>query len=213
MLLVDRFLVYFAGYHLSCSVRRESLWNSRDLSIHPVSCSGMWKSCNKYLLFESKKEWTPDHQKWTKEPYLGGAFISTESQDCPTKICWCSEVHQPGQREWGETGQAQHKPLIPFLKEHNCLDLQRPQYPLKKERATHSSILAWRIPWSEEPGGLQSMGSQRVGHDWATKQQQWFTNYHKFQSRKQAVLPSSSPHSNLAASSWACARMADDGCC
>ena len=33
---------------------------------------------------------------------------------------------------------------------------------------THSSILAWRIPWTEEPGGLQSMGSQRVGHDWAT---------------------------------------------
>ena len=33
--------------------------------------------------------------------------------------------------------------------------------------ATHSSILAWKIPWTEEPGGLQSMGSQRVGHDWA----------------------------------------------
>ena len=35
--------------------------------------------------------------------------------------------------------------------------------------ATHSSILAWRIPWTEEPGGLQSMGSQRVGHDLATE--------------------------------------------
>ena len=34
--------------------------------------------------------------------------------------------------------------------------------------ATHSSILAWRIPWTEEPGGLQSTGSLRVGHDWAT---------------------------------------------
>ena len=34
--------------------------------------------------------------------------------------------------------------------------------------ATHSSILAWRIPWTEEPGGLQFMGSQRVGHDWVT---------------------------------------------
>ena len=41
--------------------------------------------------------------------------------------------------------------------------------PLEKEMATHSSILAWRIPWTEEPGGLQSMGSQRVGHDLATK--------------------------------------------
>ena len=35
--------------------------------------------------------------------------------------------------------------------------------------ATHSSTLAWEIPWTEEPGGLQSMGSQRVGHDLATK--------------------------------------------
>ena len=40
--------------------------------------------------------------------------------------------------------------------------------PLEKEMATHSSIVAWRIPWSEEPDGLQSTGSQRVGHDWVT---------------------------------------------
>ena len=37
--------------------------------------------------------------------------------------------------------------------------------PLEKGMATHSSILAWSIPWTEESGGLQSMGSQRVGHD------------------------------------------------
>ena len=37
--------------------------------------------------------------------------------------------------------------------------------PLEKEMATHSSTLAWKIPWTEEPGRLQSMGSQRVGHD------------------------------------------------
>ena len=37
--------------------------------------------------------------------------------------------------------------------------------PLEEVMATHSSILVWRIPWTEEPGGLQSMGSQRVGHD------------------------------------------------
>ena len=37
--------------------------------------------------------------------------------------------------------------------------------PLEEEMATHSSILAWKIPWTEEPGRLQSMGSQRVGHD------------------------------------------------
>ena len=41
--------------------------------------------------------------------------------------------------------------------------------PLEKEMATHSSILAWKILWTEEPGRVQSMGSQRVGHNWATK--------------------------------------------
>ena len=40
--------------------------------------------------------------------------------------------------------------------------------PLEKGMATHTSILAWRIPWTEEPGRLQSMGLQRVRHDWAT---------------------------------------------
>ena len=38
-------------------------------------------------------------------------------------------------------------------------------YPLEEGMATHSSILVWRIIWTEEPGGLQSVGSQRVGHD------------------------------------------------
>ena len=44
--------------------------------------------------------------------------------------------------------------------------------PLEEEMATHSSTLARKIPWTEESGGLQSMESQRVGHDSATKQQQ-----------------------------------------
>ena len=46
--------------------------------------------------------------------------------------------------------------------------------PLDKEMATHSSILVWRISWTEEPGGLQSMGLQRVIHDWATNTNIWF---------------------------------------
>ena len=52
--------------------------------------------------------------------------------------------------------------------------MQETQFPflgredtLEEEMATHSCILAWVIPWTEEPGGLQSMGSQRVGHNWA----------------------------------------------
>ena len=44
--------------------------------------------------------------------------------------------------------------------------------PLKKEIATQHSIFAWEIPWTQEPGGLKSMGLQRAGHDLVTKQQQ-----------------------------------------
>ena len=47
--------------------------------------------------------------------------------------------------------------------------------PLEKELATYSGILAWKSPWTEEPGGLQSMGWQGVGHDLVTKQQQQMT--------------------------------------
>ena len=46
--------------------------------------------------------------------------------------------------------------------------------PLEEGKATHSSILAWRVPWTEEPGGLQSMGWQRVGHDWSGRAHRTF---------------------------------------
>ena len=48
--------------------------------------------------------------------------------------------------------------------------------PLEKEMPTHSRIPAWRILWTEEPGRLQSMGSQGVGHDWVTKHTQVFVD-------------------------------------
>ena len=50
------------------------------------------------------------------------------------------------------------------VQETQVLSLSR-EDPLEKEMATHSSILAWKIPWTEEPGRLQSVGLQRVGHD------------------------------------------------
>ena len=50
--------------------------------------------------------------------------------------------------------------------------------PLEKGTATHPNVLAWRIPWTEESGGLQFMGSQRVRHDLVTKQQQHLTKQH-----------------------------------
>ena len=56
---------------------------------------------------------------------------------------------------------------LPAMRETWVWSLGR-EDPLEKEMATHSSTLAWKIPWMEEPGRLQSMGLQRVGHDWAT---------------------------------------------
>ena len=53
---------------------------------------------------------------------------------------------------------------LPGMRETWVRSLGR-EDPLEKEMATHSSTLAWRIPWTEEPGRLLSMGSQRVGHD------------------------------------------------
>ena len=57
---------------------------------------------------------------------------------------------------------------LPAMRETWVRSLGR-EDPLEKEMATHSSILAWGIPWMENSGGLQSTGSQRVGHDWATE--------------------------------------------
>ena len=54
--------------------------------------------------------------------------------------------------------------------------------PLEKGMPTHSSILAWRIPWTEEPGRLQSMVWQRVGHDWVT-------NKHRIMTELRALGP------------------------
>ena len=57
---------------------------------------------------------------------------------------------------------------LPAMQENQVQSL-RQEDPLEKGIATYSSIRVWRIPWTEEPGGLQSMRLQRVGHDWATK--------------------------------------------
>ena len=55
---------------------------------------------------------------------------------------------------------------LPAMQETQVQSLGR-EDPLEKEVATHSSSHAWKIPWMEKPGGLQSMGLQRVGHNWA----------------------------------------------
>ena len=64
---------------------------------------------------------------------------------------------------------AQWVKRLPTMWETRVWSLGR-EDPLEKEMATHSSTLPWKITWTEKPGRPQSMGSQRVGHDWATKE-------------------------------------------
>ena len=64
----------------------------------------------------------------------------------------------------GTSMVAQRIKRLPAMREAQVQSLGG-EDPLEKEMATHSSILAWKIPWMEEPGVLQFMGSQRVGHD------------------------------------------------
>ena len=75
-------------------------------------------------------------------------------------------LHRYYQKVWASL-VAQTVKCLPAMRETGVRFLGR-EDPLEKKMAIHSSVLAWKIPWMEEPGRLQSMGSQRVGHDWAT---------------------------------------------
>ena len=95
--------------------------------------------------------------------------------------CSCSTSHQcwpPNPRlqlenvSWNHSTSAGLKskssPRSSFLEHSVSFLLTSSSLYLEKAMAPHSSTLAWKIPWTEEPGGLQSMGSLRVGHNWAT---------------------------------------------
>ena len=127
-----------------------------------------------------------------------GERSSDPTRDWPRLACECPGISSRGVGRWwpaaglGALSIAVHAwdllkevtiifitsaivgfPCISVSKESSCSAGSRAQSlgwedPLEKEMATHSSILVWKISWTEEPGGLQSMGSQRVGHYWAT---------------------------------------------
>ena len=106
--------------------------------------SGLEKSMN-YIVHRIAKNWTQlsdFHFTW-----LG----------CPTVIVWYLLVI------WTYTCTVTHIPLCVIYRDLHVWW----RLAVEKGMATLSSILAWRIPWTEKPGGLQSMGSQRVGHDWS----------------------------------------------
>ena len=77
---------------------------------------------------------------------------------------WDSRKYSALEGYGGSSLVAQMVKRLPTMRETQVQSLGWKDF-LEKELATHSSILAWKIPWIEEPGGLQSMGSQRVRHD------------------------------------------------
>ena len=90
--------------------------------------------------------------------YIFNSIISWLPKPSPLKNPW---IH------WGWTPVAQDFYIISTLKWSVYILSPLPPH-VEKAIATHSSTLAWKIPWTEEPGKLQSMGSLRVGHNWAT---------------------------------------------
>ena len=95
--------------------------------------------------------------------YLGFDWRSGASVETQSSLCFSFATQYLLS---GASLVAQTVKNLPAMQETWVWSLYQ-EDPLVKEMANHSSILAWRIPWSEEPGGLQSIGSQRVGHDWS----------------------------------------------
>ena len=91
---------------------------------------------------------------------------ATHSSILACKIPWTEE---PGIRASLVVQWVKNPPAMQETQETRRFDSRVKEDPLEKGMATYSSILAWKIPWTEEPGGLQSKGSQRIGHNWATK--------------------------------------------
>ena len=108
-------------------------------------------------ILEQKKDINGKARKTHSDCSLNSTFVSVvfPSFDQCTSVIWISLV-------------AQNPPANPG----DMVSILGREDPLEKEMTTPSSILAGEIPWTEEPGRLQSVGSQRVGHDLATKQPQ-----------------------------------------
>ena len=93
--------------------------------------------------------------------------MQSSSRDVPQFIHLCILGNNPLFNTKLASLVAQTVKNLPAMQE-NWVQVLGREDPLEEEMATHSSILAWRIPWTEESGGLQSMGSPRVGHDGKT---------------------------------------------
>ena len=149
-------------------------WNLKALTHGPTDwtfsdCISIVQRQDAVLSWE--KEWVLLHdQRRAKDPIhnssydgYGGKVPIHAFNGYKNKKLVLAQVLQ------GASLVAQRIKRLPAMQETRVWSLGW-ENPLEKEMATHSSILTWRIPWTEEPGGLQSTGSQRIRHDWAISQ-------------------------------------------
>ena len=136
-----------SNHSLDSLVQTKDRHGTRNMFIHPADC--MAPSCGPSLVAQ-KVESLP-----AKAGDVGSAPGSGRSagggNGNPLQDSWASHVAQ-----LVKNPPAMQETWVQFLARKD---------PLEEEMATHSRILAWRIPWTEEPRGLQSTGSQRVAHD------------------------------------------------
>ena len=116
-------------------------------------------------------------QVYKSRPYFDHPVIDEEAEKQRRCVNWnlCYPVKKQENYDLTVAPRfqvAQTIKRLPTMRETQVRSLGQ-EDPLEKEMATPSSILAWRIPWTVEPGRLQSMGSRRVGHDWATSLSLW----------------------------------------
>ena len=107
-------------------------------------------------MFPAEKVWSPNH--WTAREFPGKLFNLIKFHLSLFKNNHLSTLVSMGLPRWLSSKAS-------TMQETQFWSLD-PEDPLEEEMATHSSIPPWKIPWTEEPGGLQSLGSQRFGHDW-----------------------------------------------
>ena len=134
-------------------------WMSQFLSLW-VSACGLSTEGNSGFLTVG---WLASHSECPKEKEQGGSCVLLLSILCHVLVPGLCLAYDRCPRNIFEMREKKKKYIYIYI----FYKIYRRIF-LEKEVATHSSILAWRIPWTEEPHGLQSMGSQRVGHDWVT---------------------------------------------
>ena len=129
------------------------LFQFQKFSVPTTSSYAEWKSLSEKQLIIRLFKWNwSTHSAWFRDRRI---------------LLWLSDSSQIFAYHPQASLVAQMVKRLPAMQETQVQSLGR-EDPLEKEMATHSSILAWKSSWTEEPGRLQSMGLQRVGHDWAT---------------------------------------------